>query len=165
MNRISIDRQSQIISALFEGNSIRSTERMTSTHRDTIMRLLVRIGQGCESILDSHLQHLNCQRIQVDEIWTFVKKKQRHMTVIDNPQKTGDMWTFMAIDADTKLMPTYRVGKRDLHTATLFMKTLSNRLVNRVQISSDVLRAYMDATEQAFGADVDYGQIVKTQNL
>jgi len=108
------------------------------------------------------MRQLNCQRIQVDEIWTFVQKKQHHMTVNDNPQRSGDMWTFVALDADTKLVPAYRVGKRDLYTAVLFMKDLSDRLTNRVQISSDALRAYVDATEQAFGADVDYGQIVKS---
>jgi len=107
------------------------------------------------------MHQLNCRRLQVDEIWTYVQKKQRHMTAKDDPRRVGDMWTFVAIDADTKLVPAYRVGKRDLPTAKAFMMDLSGRVANRVQISSDALRAYVDATEQAFGADVDYGQIVK----
>jgi IS1 family transposase len=161
MNITSIERRTQIISCLVEGNSIRSTERITGAHRDTIMRLMVRVGNGCQAISDKLLRHLTCHHIQVDEIWAYVQKKQRHMKVYDDPNRVGDMWTFVAIDADTKLVPTYRVGKRDLYTATAFMKDLSSRLSNRVQISSDALRAYVDATEQAFGTDVDYGQIVK----
>jgi IS1 family transposase len=89
------------------------------------------------------------------------KKKQKHMRASDDPQKVGDQWTFVALDPQSKLVPTYRVGKRDLATATAFMEDLSSRLMNRVQLSSDALRAYVDATEQAFGADVDYGQIIK----
>ena len=161
MNRTSIERQTQIISCLVEGNSIRATERMTGTHRDTIMRLLVRIGNGCQSIADRYMRQLNCHHIQVDEIWAYVQKKQRDMTVNDDPRRVGDMWTFVALDANTKLVPAYRVGKRDLPTATAFMKDLSGRIANRVQISSDALSAYVEATEQAFGTDVDYGQIVK----
>ncbi len=162
MNRTSLERRTQIINCLVEGNSIRATERLTGTHRDTIMRLLGRVGSGCHSIANKYMQQLSCRRIQVDEIWTYVKKKQRHLTVNDDPRRVGDMWTFVAIDADTKVVPTYRVGKRDLYTATEFMKDLSSRVANRVQISSDALRAYIEATEQAFGANADYGQIVKS---
>jgi IS1 family transposase len=104
---------------------------------------------------------LSCQRLQVDEVWSFVAKKQRHLTKADDPQRVGDVWTFVALDADTKLIPCYRIGKRDLPTASAFLTDLSDRLMNRVQLSSDALAAYVDATEQAFGADVDYGQIVK----
>jgi IS1 family transposase len=107
------------------------------------------------------MRNLSCERIQIDEVWTYVQKKQRHLTRLDDPSTTGDQWTFIALDADTKLIPAYRVGKRDLPNAIAFIKDLSNRLANKVQISSDPLRAYADATEQVFGADVDYGQIVK----
>ncbi len=96
----------------------------------------------------------------VDEIWAYVGKKQRHMTALDDPRRVGDQYTFVALDPDTKLVPTYRVGKRDLTTATAFISDLSERLANRVQLSSDALAAYVEATERAFGADVDYGQIV-----
>ena len=104
---------------------------------------------------------LSSRRLQVDEIWSFVGKKQRRVTRTDDRQRVGDMWTFVALDADTKLVPAYRVGKRTLHEATAFMADLSGRLTNRVQLSSDALKSYVEATEQAFGADVDYGQIVK----
>jgi IS1 family transposase len=154
-------RRTQIINCLVEGNSIRSTERMTDTHRDTITRLLVEVGESCAALMDAHMQRLPCRRIQVDEIWTYVQKKQRWITDKDDTNRVGDMWTFVALDADTKLLPAYRVGKRDFRAASAFMSDLSSRLVNRVQLSSDALRVYVEATEQAFGADVDYGQIVK----
>lgn len=161
MNRLNTERQITIISSLVEGNSIRSTERMTDTHRDTIMRLMVSVGERCGQLMNDSMHNLSCKRIQVDEIWTYVQKKQRHLTVDDDPRRTGDQWTFVALDPDTKLVPTYLVGKRDTATATRFIADLSTRLMNRVQISSDSLRAYVEATEQAFGGDVDYGQIVK----
>ncbi len=162
MNRLSTERQAQIIGGLVEGNSIRSIERMTGTHRDTIMRLTLNVGEKCSRIMDEQMRNLNCDRIQVDEIWTYVQKKQRRVIPgLDDPGRVGDQWTFVALDPDTKLVPTYLIGKRDLETATAFMVDLSERLANRVQISSDALRAYIEATERAFGADVDYGQIVK----
>jgi IS1 family transposase len=161
MNRLPLARRTQVIGALVEGNSIRAIERMTEVHRDTIMRLLVQVGAGCERLLDESMRGLTCQRLQVDEVWSFVGKKQRHLTATDDPRRVGDVWTFVALDADTKLVPCYRIGKRDLPTASAFLADLSDRLVNRVQLSSDALAAYVEATEQAFGTNVDYGQIVK----
>ena len=161
MNRLNLARRTQIISCLVEGSSIRSTERMTDTHRDTIMRLLVEVGEGCKALMDAEMRNLRCRRIQVDEIWAYVAKKQRHLTTKDDRGRVGDQWTFVALDPDTKLIPAYRVGRRDLGTATAFMCDLSERLTNRVQLSSDALASYVEATEEAFGADVDYGQAVK----
>ena len=161
MNRLSLTRRTQVISALVEGNSIRSTERMTDTHRDTIMRLMVEVGTGCAALHNETMRDLDCQRIQCDEIWTFCRMKQARLPRFTDRTKIGDQWTFVAIDPDTKLVPSYRVGKRTRETAVAFMTDLSERLSNRVQISSDSLRTYVDAVEQAFGADVDYGQIVK----
>jgi IS1 family transposase len=161
MNRIPLARRTQIINCLVEGNSIRSTERMTDTHRDTIMRLMVEVGTGCAKLADEQMRDLTCRRIQCDEIWSFVKVKQGHIAKEIDRTKIGDQWTFVAIDADTKLVPAYRVGKRTRDNAIAFMTDLSERLSNRVQISSDALRSYVDAVEEAFGADVDYGQIVK----
>jgi IS1 family transposase len=126
-----------------KGNSIRSTECMTATHHDTIMRLLVQVGEGCSARMDRQMQNLTCRRIQVDEIWSFVHKKQRRVTDTDDRQRVGDMWTFVALDADTKLVPSYLVGKRDVRTTSAFMNDLSQRLVNRVQLSSDALRVYV----------------------
>lgn len=161
MNRVPLARRTQIINCLVEGNSIRSTERMTDTHRDTVMRLMVQVGDGCSKLMDEQMRGLSCQRIQVDEIWSYVQKKQRQVTKTDDMSRVGDQWTFVAMDPDTKLVPTWRIGKRDLPTATAFLTDLSERLTNRVQLSSDALAAYVDATEQAFGMDVDYGQAVK----
>lgn len=161
MNRLNLDRRTQVIGALVEGNSIRSTERMTGIHRDTIMRLLVEVGTGCADLMDEKMRELPCQRIQCDEIWSYVGKKQRHLKPTDNEARVGDQWTFVAIDSDTKLIPAYRVGKRTWTDASIFMKDLSMRLANRVQLSTDGLAAYADAVERAFGADVDYGQAVK----
>ena len=146
---------------MVEGNSIRSTERMTGTHRDTICRLLVEIGEGCARLMDEEMRELPCRRIEVDEIWAYVGKKQRHMTPLDDSRRLGDQYTFVALDPESKLVPAYRVGKRDLPTATAFIADLSDRLANRVQLSSEAIAAYIEATERAFGADVDYGQIVK----
>jgi IS1 family transposase len=161
MNRVPLGRRVQVINCLVEGNSIRSTERMTGTHRDTICRLLVEVGEGCAQLMDAEMRELPCRRIEVDEIWAFVGKKQRHMTPLDDPRRVGDQYTFVALDPETKLIPSYLVGKRDLPTATAFIADLSERLANRVQLSSDALAAYVEATERAFGADIDYGQIVK----
>jgi IS1 family transposase len=134
---------------------------MTDTHRDTIMRLPVEAGEGCKALLDAEMHDLPCRRIEIDEIWVFVGKKQRHLTAEDDRSQVGDQWTFVAIDPETKLVPVHRVGKRDLPNATAFLTDLAGRLANRVQLSSDALAAYVEATETTFGADVDYGQAVK----
>lgn len=161
MNRTPLARRTQIINCLVEGNSIRSTERMTNTHRDTIMRLLVEVGSGCARIMDTEMRNLQSSRIQVDEIWGYVGKKQTHLKPGEDRSRLGDFWTFVALDPDTKLVPTYRVGKRSRVNAVAFMADLSERLQNRVQLSSDALTTYVDAVEAAFGADIDYGQAVK----
>jgi IS1 family transposase len=161
MSRVPHSRRVQIINCLVEGSSIRSTERITGTHRDTICRLLVEVGDGCAKLMDEQMRELPCRRIEVDEIWAYVSKKQRHMTPIDDPHRVGDQYTFVALDPETKIVPAYRVGRRDLPTATAFITDLSERLANRVQLSSDALAAYVEAAERAFGADVDYGQGVK----
>jgi IS1 family transposase len=134
---------------------------MTDTHRDTIMRLMVEVGQGCAALANEQMRDLSCERIQVDEIWSFVRMKQARIPRGTDRTALGDQWTFVALDADTKLVPAYRVGKRTRDNAVAFIADLSDRLSNRVQISSDSLRSYVDAVEGAFGADVDYGQIVK----
>ncbi len=161
MNRVPLSRRTQIINCLVEGNSIRSTERMTDTHRVTIMRLMVEVGTGCAALANDQMRNLECRRIQVDEIWSYVRMKQARIPRFTDRTRIGDQWTFVAIDPDTKLVPAYRVGKRTRDNAVAFMGDLSERLSNRVQISSDSLRSYVDAVERAFGADVDYGQIVK----
>jgi transposase-like protein len=161
-NTLSKDKQIAAIAALAEGSSIRSIERMTGIHRDTIMRLGVRIGKGCARLLDQKMRNLNCNRIELDEIWGFIGKKVRHLTEFDDPT-FGDVWTFCAIDAETKLVPAFKVAsKRNMPNTVAFLSDLKSRLNNRVQISSDAMLAYADAIDVVFGRDVDYAQIVKT---
>ncbi len=160
-NVLSTDKQAGIIGALCEGSSIRSIERMTGVHRDTIMRLGVRVGQGCMELMDETMRGLSCTRLEMDEIWGFVGKKQKNVGIDDDPS-LGDVWTFCAIDADTKLVPAFMVGKRDKATANAFLEDISGRMNNRLQISTDGLAAYVDAISQAFGNDVDFAQIIKT---
>jgi len=150
------------VSALAEGNSIRSIERMTGVHRDTIMRLGVRVGEGCTAIMDEKMRGLNCKHVEVDEIWGFIGAKRKNA---ERAGCYGDVWTFIALDADTKLIPSFVVGKRDSYHAKMFIEDLANRLQTRVQLSSDGLSAYMDAVDRGFGANVDYGQIVKTYDV
>lgn len=162
MNILRREKQEAAIAALVEGTSIRSVERMTGIHRDTIMRLGYRVGQGCANLMDFHMRHLKCQAMELDEIWCYVGKKQRRLQVTDNREELGDQWVFVALDADTKLIPSFLTGKRTAANAQAFLADLSNRLDNRVQLSSDSLNLYVDAVELAFGAGIDYGQVVKT---
>ena len=160
-NVLPTEKQITIIGSLCEGSSIRSIERLTGVHRDTIMRLGVKVGQGCTALMDASMHNLSCERLEMDEIWGFVGKKQKHVSVEDS-ERTGDVWTFCAIDADTKLVPAFKVGKRDSATANAFVDDVAGRMRNRVQISTDGLKAYVSAIDGAFGADVDYAQIIKT---
>lgn len=162
VNKLDARTQEAVLSALVEGASVRSVERMTGVHRDTIIRLMVRTGQACKLLMDQEMRNLTCTRIEVDEIWSYVGKKQRHVKDTDNLNEVGDFWTWVALDAESKLVPTFAVGKRDAATAQAFMGDLASRLTNRVQINSDGLRLYAEAVERAFGADVDYAQIVKS---
>jgi IS1 family transposase len=160
-NVLNANKQVAIIAGLAEGSSIRSIERVTGVHRDTIMRLGVRVGKGCTGLLDRKMRDLSCQHLQMDEIWGFIGKKERHVRPEDNPQ-LGDVWTFCAIDSKTKLVPSFKVGKRDAATANAFVADIASRMKMRVQLSSDALGAYVNAVENAFGSDVDFAQIIKT---
>jgi IS1 family transposase len=159
-NILNTDKQIAIIAALSEGSSIRSIERMTGVHRDTIMRLGVKVGQGCTALMDAKMRDLSCNRLEMDEIWGFVGKKERHLK--DGDSGVGSVWTFCAIDAETKLVPAFKVGDRDAKTANAFMKDIASRMKTRVQISTDGLRAYVEAIENSFGSEADYAQIIKT---
>jgi len=161
MNKLKAEKRVQIISALVEGASIRAAERMTGAHRDTIMRLAVRVGTVCESILDETLRGLHCRHLQLDEIWTFVGKKQRHLEPGDDASRLGDFYTFVALDTDTKLVPAFRVGKRDAENTLAFVANVASRMEGRIQLSTDMMDAYVDAVERGFGMNVDYGRIVK----
>jgi IS1 family transposase len=154
------EKQIAVIAALAEGSSIRAIERITGINRNTIMNLGVRVGQGCAEVLDAKMRNLTCNLLQFDEIWGFIGKKEKHLMPQDD-LTFGDVWTFCAIDSETKLVPSYRCGKRTNNTAQAFVSDVASRLKNRPQISSDGLRAYVDAVENAFGMDVDFGMIIK----
>jgi IS1 family transposase len=159
-NVLNTDKQIAIVAALAEGSSIRSIERITGVHRDTIMRLGVRVGQGCTAMMDQTMRNLPCERLELDELWGFIGKKEVRVKPSDDPT-LGDVWTFCAIDAETKLVPAFKVGNRDTKTATAFLGDLEKRMAYRVQISTDGLNAYVHAMEKTFAGNADYGQIIK----
>jgi len=161
MNVLPMDKQRAAIQALIEGNSIRSTERMLNIHRDTIMRLLIRVGTGCVHFLDNHVKAIQAQKVQVDEIWTYVFKKQARISTDESATGIGDQYVFVGIDADTKLVISHLVGKRDGASAYYFMRDLKNRLANRVQLTTDGFKPYINAVDDTFGSDVDYAQLIK----
>lgn len=158
------DKQIAIISGLAEGMSMRALSRIMGVHQDTICRLGVRIGQGCAKVMDAKLRNLTCNYLEFDEIWGFIGKKEKHRAETDDPS-LGDVWTFCAIDAETKLVPAFKVGKRDALTANAFVCDVASRIKNRPQISSDGLRAYIEAVENAFGMDVDFGMSIKNYGV
>ena len=161
-NELQTCKKITAVAMLAEGNSIRSIERMTGVHRDTIMRLGVRLGEGCKRIMDDKMQNLDCRQIQVDEIWGFMEMKPKTAKHVRAGPEAGDVWTWIAIDAETKVVPTFAVGDRTQYMANRFIEDLASRLSHRVQISSDALAAYNGTIERAFGCDVDYGSIIKT---
>jgi len=162
-NKLDTEKKTTAVAMLCEGSSIRSMERVTGIHRDTVMRLGVRVGEGCRKIMDEKMRNLPCRLIQVDEIWGFVGMKNRTALRNRAGRQFGDVLTWVALDSETKLVPTFAVGDRSGYMADTFIEDLASRLSHRVQISSDALRAYTDAVERAFGAEVDYGSIA--QNL
>lgn len=162
MNKLSDEKRVQIIKTLVEGNSLRSTARICDVAFNTILKLLPEIGYACWEYQDNIFRNLKCRKIQCDEIWSFCYSKQSNV-----PEKFkglegfGDVWTHVAIDADTKLVPCWAVGRRDFCTAKAFISDLKDRLACRVQLTTDGHRAYIYAIEEAFGDDIDYGQLQK----
>jgi transposase-like protein/IS1 family transposase len=155
------DVASRAIQCLLEGCSIRSTERLTGLNRNTIMSLLIIAGQRCEKLMDERMRQLPCRRIQCDEIWTFLMKKARHVRK-DDPAEFGDQWVFVALDADSKLIPSFLVGKRSSLNTQAFMRDLRQRVGNqRVQLTTDAYIFYQKAVEQSFGGDADFAQLTK----
>jgi len=159
-NHLPPQKKAAVLAALVEGLSIRSIERMTGVHRDTIMRVLVEAGERAQEIMDERMHHLSCRQIQVDEIWTYLQKKQKRVRVLD-PMEYGDQYVFVAMDADTKLVPLFMVAKRDGESARSFMYQLAERIPNRFQLSTDAFTPYPDAVDRAFGADIDFAQLLK----
>jgi IS1 family transposase len=166
MNKLSSEKQAQVVAALVEGCSIRSTVRMTGVAKNTIVKLLVELGAACSEYLNEHLVNLNCQRVQIDEIWSFCYAKAKNVTpeiAAKNPF-AGDVWTWIAIDADSKMIASWIVGPRDGVTARMFVNDLAGRLANRIQLTSDGLSVYLVAVEKAFHGEVDYAMLQKIYN-
>lgn len=162
MNRLSSEDRTRILHLLCEGQSIRAITRLTGASKNTVAKLLADAGKVCMAYHDANVRNVKAERVQVDEIWSFTYAKQKNVaTAKAAPEGAGDTWTWTAIDADSKLIVSYLVGGRDAEYAMWFMDDLRSRLANRVQLTSDGHRAYLEAVEGAFGADVDYAQLVK----
>lgn len=159
-NHLSREKRIAVVRALVEGCSIRATSRMTGVHKTTILGHLVRLGEACTVALDHLITGVPCTVVEVDEIWSYIGKKQRMVTPAD-PAEKGDCYTFVSLCADTKLVINHLVGKRTAECATAFMLDLARRLAGRIQLSSDGFKPYINAVEWAFGADVDYAMIIK----
>jgi IS1 family transposase len=162
MNKLSTAKRTQVVAALVEGNSIRATVQMTGAAKNTVVKLLVELGEACDRFQDEALRNLPCKRIQADEIWSFCYAKAKNVPDEHRGEfGYGDVWTFTAICADTKLVPSWMVGPRDLPTATAFMQDVVSRLHGRVQLTTDGHTMYLEAVEEAFGAEVDYAMLQK----
>ena len=162
MNVLKHEKKLAVLSALVEGNSVQSTVRMAGVHKTTILRLIEDVGGSCGKIMDERMRGLRCAEIEADELWFYVGKKQRRLTDAEKAAgELGDAYPFIAFDPHTKLIPEFRVGKRDWGTTDAFIRDLRGRVTARIQLSTDAFNIYPDAVERAFGADVDYGQIVK----
>lgn len=162
MNKLSTEKRAQIIGCLVEGNSLRATARMCNVAFNTVLKFIPEIGEACAEYQDKVFRNLKCKRIQCDEIWSFCYAKEKNV-----PKEKrgifgyGDVWTWVAIDADTKLVPTFMVGNRGAQSAKIFMDDLASRLANRVQLTTDGHKVYLDAIENAFGGNIDYAMLVK----
>ncbi|GIK87290.1 MAG: transposase [Betaproteobacteria bacterium] len=162
MNRLSLQDRAKILGMLVEGNSMRAASRMADVSINTVTKLLEDVGFACGVHQDEVLRNLSCKRIQCDEIWSFCYAKQKNVA----PEKAGvlgygDVYTWTAIDAETKLVPSFLVGRRDAHHAEAFVADLASRMASRIQLTTDGLKLYINAVEDAFGADVDYAMLVK----
>jgi IS1 family transposase len=160
MNRLSTERRAEVIGALVEGNSIRATVRMTGAAKNTVTKLLLDVGAAASDYMDGTMLDLPCKRLQVDEIWSFVYAKDKNVPP-EKAGEAGDVWTWVALDADTKLVPSFLVGGRGPQEAYRFMTDVAGRVAGRVQLSSDGHRAYLTAVADAFGSEIDYAMVVK----
>ena len=163
MNKLPVAKKVAVISALVEGCSVRATSRLTGVAKGTILSLLASVGEACASYQDETFRNLQSHRVQCDEIWSFCYAKAKNVTpaIKGEHPDAGDVWTWVAIDADTKLVLSWLVGQRSLESAVAFMEDVRSRLATRVQLTTDAFRMYLTAVDQAFGADVDYAQLHK----
>ena len=162
MNRLTLEKRTQIIGLLVEGNSLRATSRLADVSINTVTKLLVDVGAACQEYHDKHVQGIKSKRVQCDEIWSFVYGKDKNLpNNLRGRFGVGSIWTWVALDADSKLAISWLVGNRDAAYAHTFMQDVAARLNNRVQLTTDGLKAYLEAVEGAFGNEIDYAQLVK----
>jgi IS1 family transposase len=161
MNTLSTEKRKQVVAALVEGMSIRATVRMTGVAKKTVMRILAEVGEACWTYQQLNLKNLPCKRIQCDEIWSFVGGKDKNMSEAQKNRGLGSAWTWTALCADSKLMVSFFVGKRDAHAAHAFMKDIAARVNGRIQLTTDGNNKYLDAVDNAFGDNIDYARLIK----
>lgn len=162
MNVLATDKRAQILNCLVEGCSMRSTSRLTGAAKKTVERMLVSAGTACAEYMDKTMRNLNCKLLQVDEVWSYTYAKQKNVPEhLKGDDGVCDTWTWVALDSESKLIPCWHVGKRGAPDAYKFINDLATRLASRVQLTSDGLKAYVEAVEGAFGADIDYAQLIK----
>lgn len=162
MNRLSTAKRVQIVKALVEGNSLRGTSRMVGVSINTVTKLLVELGTACEAFHDEHVRNVPAQRVQADEIWSFCYARRENVPEeFKGVRGYGDLWTWVGQCADSKLVLSWHVGRRDANTAYPFMQDLASRLSTRVQLTTDGLHAYLEATDAAFGTEIDYARLIK----
>jgi IS1 family transposase len=163
MNKLSTFKRTQVISALIEGNSILATVRMTGVSKKTVMRLLIEVGEVCADYQDQVFRNLRSKRLQLDEMWSWIycKDKNRTEEIARKNPDAGDVWLWVAVDADSKLVPSWRLGQRDVATAIDFVQDIERRIKGRVQITTDALRIYLLVVEDVFGGKADYAQLHK----
>src|ERR1700690_72373 len=161
MNVLHSTKRAQVVAALVEGASINATCRMTGVAKHTVLNLLKNMGCACAAYHDTHVRNIRVRRVQCDEAWSFVYAKQKNVTAEQMAAGAGDCWTWVAEDADTKLIISYLLGDRGAATAKTFMQDVASRISNRIQLTTDGHRVYAEAVEDAFGADIDYAMLVK----
>ena len=162
MNKLTIEKRAEIVAMICEGSSINSTCRMSGASKNTVLKLLAEVGEACALYQDRVMVGLTCKRIQCDEIWSFVGMKEKNVPEdVKGVFGVGDVYTWTSICADTKLMPCWHVGTRGAVSASIFMNDLASRLANRVQLTTDGHKVYIDAVEEAFGGEIDYAMLIK----
>jgi IS1 family transposase len=161
MNKLSTEKRAQILHCIVEGNSLRATARLTDTAINTVVNLMIDAGKACSAYQDKAMRNLKCKRLQCDEIWSFCGAKEKNASFEKKQQGWGDVWTWTALDAETKLVPCWFIGNRDATAAYHFMCDLAGRLANRVQLTTDGFKSYVNAVEEAFGGAIDYAQLQK----
>jgi IS1 family transposase len=161
MNVLPLEKRVQIINLLVEGNSLRGTSRIADVSINSVTKVLVTVGRACQVFHDQKVRNIKSERVQCDEIWSFVYSKEKNTAEEDKGTGVGDVWTWVGIDADTKLVISWYVGNRSAEDAYIFMKDVKRRLRNRVQLTTDGFKAYLNAVPDAFGSRIDYAQLIK----